>query len=464
MSVRNRGGTFQVIYRCPGETSPRTETYKSEDEAIIRDMQIKLAKKNGTFKPPERTGKGAVQSAKKEIKVRVFLDEYVASYGLKKWGHSHYSACLGLIRNYINPYIGDYWVRSISVKDMDRYYSMLLEEPAVVQVGRMDTGAKITAHTIMRIHKLLKSAFSKAVVWEYADMNPTLGVTLPECKSKARDVWSDAEAIHALNVCDNPVLRICLFLALGCSLRIGEILGLQWKQVHIDNLPVGEAYIKIDRELKRCTNESIQALETVNRSAVYFKFPAVIPKQATTRLVLKAPKTESSNRIIYLPQAVVEELRKVKKQQEEHRKLLGPEYQDFDLVVAQINGRPYEQRIIDKSFAKLIKENGLKPVVFHSLRHCSISLMLKLSGGDVKSVQGNSGHSESRMVTDTYAHSFDTDRKLLAQEIDSGFFAKLGTESKTEEPDAELLDKLKVLIRDNPQLVQALLANANDAM
>ena len=460
MSVRNRGGTFQVIYRCPGESSPRTESYKSEDEAIIRDMQITLAKKNGTFKPPERTVKGAVQNAKKEINVREFLDEYVASYGLKKWGHSYYSACLGLIRNYINPYIGDYCVRSISVKDMDRYYSMLLEEPAVVQVGRMDTGKKITAHTIMRIHKLLKSAFSKAVVWEYADMNPILGVTLPECKSKAREVWSDTEAIHALNVCDNQVLRICLYLALGCSLRIGEILGLQWKQVHIDDFSVGEAYIKIDRELKRCTNESIHSLEKVNRSAVYFKFPAVIPKQATTRLVLKAPKTKSSNRIIYLPQTIVEELRKVKLQQDEYKKLLGEEYQNFDLVVAQINGRPYEQRIIDKMFAKLIKDNKLRPVVFHSLRHCSISLMLKLSGGDVKSVQGNSGHAESRMVTDTYAHSFDTDRKLLAQEIETGFFAKLGTEQKTEEPDAVLMDKLKVLIRENPKLVQALLANA----
>lgn len=460
MSIRKRGGTFQVIYRCPGESSPRTESYKSEDEAIIRDMQIKLAKKNGTFKPPERTAKGVFQNAKKEIIVREFLDEYVASYGLKKWGHSYFSACLGLIRNYIIPYIGDCWVRSITVKDMDQYYSMLLEEPAVVQIGRMNTGAKVTAHTIMRIHKLLKSAFGKAVVWEYADINPTLGVTLPEYKSKAREVWSDSEAIHALNVCDNPVLRICLYLALGCSLRIGEILGLQWKQVHIDDFSVGEAYIKIDRELKRCTNESIQSLEKVNRSAVYFKFPAVIPKQATTRLVLKAPKTESSNRIIYLPQTIVEELRKVKLQQEEHKKLLGEEYQDFDLVVAQINGRPYEQRIIDKMFSKLIKDNGLRPVVFHSLRHCSISLMLKLSGGDVKSVQGNSGHAESRMVTDTYAHSFDTDRKLLAQEMDTGFFSKMATGSKTEEPDAALLDKLKVLIRDNPQLVQALLANA----
>ena len=68
------------------------------------------------------------------------------------------------------------------------------------------------------------------------------------------------------------------------------------------------------------------------------------------------------------------------------------------------------------------------------------------------------------MVTDTYAHGFDADRKIIAQEMDAGFFAKVGAETKPDKPDAALLDKLKVLIRDNPQLVQALLANANDAM
>ena len=85
-----------------------------------------------------------------------------------------------------------------------------------------------------RIHKLLKSAFGKAVAWEYTSINPTLGATLPERHSKERAVWSDDEAIKALNVCEDMALRICLYLALGCSLRLGEILGLQWANVHID--------------------------------------------------------------------------------------------------------------------------------------------------------------------------------------------------------------------------------------
>lgn len=460
MSVRNRGGTFQVVYRCPGESSPRTESYKSEDEAIIRDMQIKLAKKNGTFIPPARIAKD-VPDQKQERTVKEFLSEYVENYGTKKWGSSYYSSSVGLIKNYITPYIGGRIVRSLTVKDIDRYYTMLLEQPAVVTSGHMDTGAKITAHTVARIHKLLKSAFAKSKAWGYSDINPAIEATVPECYSQKRAVWSDGEVIAALNVCQNPVLRICLYLAIGCSLRLGEILGLQWSNVHItdEQVATGEAHIQIDKELKRCSNESIAVLERVNRSDIIFKFPKVMPKKATTTLVLKAPKTTSSNRIVYLPLAVVEELRIVRNQQEENRRLLGSEYQDYDLVVAQMNGRPYEQRPIDKMFSKLIQENGLRPVVFHSTRHCSTSLKLKLSRGNIKAVQGDTGHAEARMVTDTYAHGFDADRKIIAQEMDAGFFAKVGAETKQDKPDAALLAKLKALIHDNPQLIQMLLSD-----
>ena len=460
MSVRKRGNCYQVMYRCPGERTPRTESFRTEDEAIIRDMQVKLAKRNGTFVPPMRLAKGVIEE-KRERTVKEFLDEYVEVYGLKKWGPSYHSACIGLIKNYINPYIGDRFVRSITVKDMDLYYSMLLNQPAVVTSGHMDTGAKISAHTIGRIHKLLKSAFGKAVAWNYAASNPTVGVTLPEFKSQKRAVWSDDEAACALNACDNPVLKICLYLALGCSLRLGEILGLQWSNVFIDEalIAAGEPYIKIDRELKRCNNASVEELEKVNRSTIIYKFPKVMPKKATTTLVLKTPKTESSNRIVYLPQAVVEELRKTKVQQEEYKRLLGDEYKDYDLVVAQINGRPYEQRPVDKMFADLIKTNDLRPVVFHSLRHCSTSLKLKLSRGNVKAVQGDTGHAEARMVTDTYAHGFDADRKLIAREMDAGFFSKVGESAEPKE-EQELILKLKTLIKQHPALLEALLTDS----
>ena len=64
---------------------------------------------------------------------------------------------------------------------------------------------------------------------------------------------------------------------------------------------------------------------------------------------------------------------------------------------------------------QIIKKEGLPDVVFHSLRHTSVTYKLKLSGGDIKAVQGDSGHAQADMVTEVYGHILDEDCKKNAQ-------------------------------------------------
>ena len=72
----------------------------------------------------------------------------------------------------------------------------------------------------------------------------------------------------------------------------------------------------------------------------------------------------SSIRKVWLPKTLAYILREWKKSQDELKGFLGDEYQDFDLVVALPNGRPCEDRIILKEFAKLREDAGLPKVVF----------------------------------------------------------------------------------------------------
>ena len=74
-----------------------------------------------------------------------------------------------------------------------------------------------------------------------------------------------------------------------------------------------------------------------------------------------------------------------------------------------------KRTVIRNAMNKLIRENDLPKVVFHSLRHSSITYKLKLNGGDIKAVQGDSGHSQAQMVTDQYSHIIDEDRAHNAQ-------------------------------------------------
>lgn len=52
-----------------------------------------------------------------------------------------------------------------------------------------------------------------------------------------------------------------------------------------------------------------------------------------------------------------------------------------------------------------------------------MAVLLKVSNGDIKSVQGDTGHAVSNMVTDVYSHIFDANCRHLAKQVDEQFFA-----------------------------------------
>lgn len=105
-------------------------------------------------------------------------------------------------------------------------------------------------------------------------------------------MWSASEAQQALDSCTDPVLKLCMLLALGCSMRVGEILGLTWDCVDIseDAICAGTAHVRITKELKRCQKDSLAALERRGRSTVLLTFPEWKQTGSSTSLVLKAPK------------------------------------------------------------------------------------------------------------------------------------------------------------------------------
>jgi len=211
-----------------------------------------------------------------------------------------------------------------------------------------------------------------------------------------------------------------LNLAFSCSLRMGEMLGLTWDSIDIseDSIKNGCAYIFINKELQRVNRD---ALEQLGEKGVIFKFPPAFAS-THTMLVLKEPKTKTSVRKVFLPKTVAEMLVRRHEDIENLKELFGEEYKDYNLVFSSSCGRPIEGQVINRALSKLIKEHGLPPVVFHSFRHSSITYKLKLNGGDMKSVQGDSGHAQVKMVADVYSHIIDDDRRFNAQRFEEQFY------------------------------------------
>lgn len=168
---------------------------------------------------------------------------------------------------------------------------------------------------------------------------------------------------------------------------------------------------------------------------------------------------------VYIPRYVAQCLADLKKEQYEIIEALGSEYQNYNLVMATTFGLPIGDSYLRDQMQRIIDKLGLPDVVFHSLRHTSVTYKLKLSGGDIKAVQGDSGHAQADMVTEVYGHIIDEDRRKNAELMENAFYNKenlkpemRGPELNNKKPvvtegaDAELL--MKVL--NNPEMATLL--------
>ena len=261
----------------------------------------------------------------------------------------------------------------------------------------------------------------------------------------------------ALDGCKEPKLYVAMNLAFACSLRLGEIIGLQWNNVHISDADIAadDAHVIIMQELSRVSKDARQFMDEKDIIQV---FPSMM-NGTSTNLILKTPKTESSVRKVWLPKTVAYILRKWKEEQEEVKSFFGDEYYDYNLVVALPNGRPCESRVIEKEFNKLKEKLNLPNVVFHSLRHSSTTYKLKLNKGDIKATQGDTGHAQIDMITDVYAHILDEDRKVNAQRFEEAFYANCDLRKVTppeEKPLTPDVTNIIQLLQGAPELTSML--------
>ena len=394
-----------------GKRHQKWETYKTLAEAKRRKSEVEYKSDIGDLVVPHcKTMKD-------------LLTEYVSLYGKEKWSLSTYAANNGLIENYIVPLIGSEKLENINTRFVERFYQRLLTTPSVKNpmTGRRSSEF-VTPSTIRDIHKLLRSCFQQAVKWEMMARNPVVNANVPKYKSGKREIWTAETLMYALDVCDDERLKLALNLAFSCSLRMGEMLGLTWDCVDIskDAIENGNAFLYVNKEVQRVSKDALKDLKSKD---VLLVFREESRKNRTVR-VLKTPKTESSIRKVFLPRTVAEQLVAWKKSQDELKEVLGDEYQDYNLVMATSFGLPVSNTSIRQALNKLVRENDLPPIVFHSLRHTSVTYKLKLNGGDIKAVQGDSGHAQINMVTDVYSHIIDEDRKNNAMLFEEAFYGK----------------------------------------
>lgn len=453
-SIVKRGKSYAVVYYVNKKQQWESGLSYSAAKAFKSKIELEqLAAEDGD-KPPANA---------KYKTVNEFLYEFIEKYGTKKWGASSFDGNIGLIENYVRPYLGEKKLRMVKTKTVDDYYHYLeTEAEPATNLGK-PMRDHITAATIHDIHKLLRCAFNLAVRWEYITKNPFANATLPEHEEKERVVLSPEQVLRVLKFTCRPehydyyVIYCAVLIALGCTIRGGEIGGLQWDRVDYE-----KSLLDIDRSIDRVSKKS---MEKLSKLEILYKFPNLFPGTKTV-IVLKQPKTKGSVRTVEAPRIVLDALKALKRMQEKLKTELGSEgYMDYDLVICQANGRPIMTEHLNKRFKDILMEMNdpeINPeeIVFHSLRHTSASTKLLLSNGDYNSVKHAGGWANLEMLTRRYGtHSFESDREKLAQKMDN--FLDSSTNAPAAEADAE--QALKLLAQSNPDLLMQIVQSIQSA-
>ena len=235
----------------------------------------------------------------------------------------------------------------------------------------------------------------------------------PKVNIEERTIWDEKTMLAALQTIENPALHLAVHLTLVGALREGEIVGLTPEDLDFDAAD-GIGTFRINKSMQRVRKE---ALNQVDDGCIIKVFPDKL-ERSTTFLILKSTKTASSCRTIFMTSALKEELKKWLNQLAADEMKDPTRYHDSGMLFRLPNGLAVEPVLIRKKFLKWQDAHPEFPrIVFHGLRHSSATYQLMISGGDVKAVQGTTGHATADMPVNTYAHIQQSSRIELGRSL-----------------------------------------------
>lgn len=252
--------------------------------------------------------------------------------------------------------------------------------------------------------ELLNIAFKDAVVQGYIDRNPVPNTKpYPARKGSVTVLNKQNTKILLKNASTgNWYLEIMEGLFLG--LRKGEIYGLKYSDYDFEKRTV-----HIRRQL--AANPDVEA-----GTANILQYSQIV----------KAPKTPNSDRVLRVPSAVLDEVRKRKKLNDFYKEKMGNGYADNDFLTCQENGQPHSLTAMNAALTKICNRSGLPHITPHSLRHMFASILTE-KGVPLVKVSAMLGHSSIHTTFEYYVEVLDENKQIIDFLND-----RFGTEGKEE--------------------------------
>ena len=233
-------------------------------------------------------------------------------------------------------------------------------------------GKKYSPVYLKTLHNQLSAIFNHAVKFYGLKENPAAKVgNMGKAKSREMLFWTEEEyKKFAFAIMDKPLSYYAFETLYWCGIREGELLALT----------------PADFDFERGT-------VTINKSY----------QRIDGRDVITEPKTLKSNRVVKMPDFLVEEMREYKN--------------SFYKIEDNERLFPITKNYLHREMTRGSKVAGVKRIRIHDLRHSHISLLIEM-GFSAVAIADRVGH-ESINITYNYAHLFPSTQLDMADKLNS---------------------------------------------
>ena len=291
---------------------------------------------------------------------------------------STYSSYSGMIKNPIIPWFREKRITLLEVKasDIQNFY-----------IAQEERG--VSPNTVIHYHAVLHRALQYAVKTDLIPSNPADKVDLPKKIPFQAGYYSINEFEQLFDVINDTLIEVPVKLSAFFGLRRSEVMGLKWDAIDFDN-------------------NMISIRHTVTSCNVDGK---------TIEIAVDSTKNKSSRRSMPMVEPVREMLLRLRDWQEHNKVICEKSYcKEYDgyICVNEI-GERIKPSYLSNKFRQTLKENDLRHIRFHDLRHSCATLQLS-HGANMKQIQEWLGHSDFNTTANLYAH-LDVSAKMQSAEI-----------------------------------------------
>lgn len=156
----------------------------------------------------------------------------------------------GIVNNYLIPSFGGMCLRDLTPLTLQKYMSGFQIRAGEEQgsAGQESAKKQSSRESIDKIRDVLSSVLGSAMKYGYIVSNPTAGLQLPrEKRGKRRQKpFIRPEQFAALVELISEPYATMVFVAVYTGLRVSELVGLKWSDIHEHSVTIDERYCRGD--------------------------------------------------------------------------------------------------------------------------------------------------------------------------------------------------------------------------